>query len=469
MHAYTFSLYGIYLCPWRILGKKCQNKRSEFYFYFNQKIERYNILTNNWEIFDMKLYHGFEGYNLIPTTRPNEFTIFGGIKGSKSNNQVYTYDLLNKTVINNKTVVNPVLLGKHLMLNANETLLITGGEENAYQWEKYSYIKESPMCAGTGVFSDKYLGQMKSFNYNQSSLNIQYNPNTQMNYLTRDYSQKSIIFGTDNEPFQLEVDNFTGSVDILSVPASLLLKNYQSVCRVNQNLLFFAGGINENLNNITKKAFIYNLNARAVIPAGDMNQIRYTFPIIFCNGYVYCIGGRSFGNDKKSIMNKVERCNLESLKWEELPDLNVKRCTSNVFCINGRIFVAGGYTDQSKRTNTIEMFNESNFKWEILDCKLNVPIEACSVLVVNQKVYLFGGKTDKKKSTQKIFLDFENYPTVICEKMDQEMNYPDSLSKLVTVRGYTFIFGSDITSKMDIFNPNNMGNANYDELASPFM
>ena len=80
----------------------------------------------------MKLYHGFEGNNLIPTARSNEFTIFGGIIKSQNNNQVYTYDLLNKTIINNKTVVNPVLLGKHLMLNTNETLLITGGQHNTF-------------------------------------------------------------------------------------------------------------------------------------------------------------------------------------------------------------------------------------------------------------------------------------------------------------------------------------------------
>ena len=72
-------------------------------------------MHNKWEIIEMKLYNGFEGFNLVPTKTPNQFTIFGGIINKNNNNQVYTYDLLNETVINNKTLVNPFLLGKHML------------------------------------------------------------------------------------------------------------------------------------------------------------------------------------------------------------------------------------------------------------------------------------------------------------------------------------------------------------------
>lgn len=43
--------------------------------------------------------------------------------------------------------------------------------------------------------------------------------------------------------------------------------------------------------------------------------MRYTFPLIFKDKYVYAIGGRVYGSDEVSIINKCEKFDLISKQW----------------------------------------------------------------------------------------------------------------------------------------------------------
>ncbi len=45
----------------------------------------------------------------------------------------------------------------------------------------------------------------------------------------RDYNDISLIFGTDDEPFILEIDRTTSMVEVKPCPLKLKLKNYQGV------------------------------------------------------------------------------------------------------------------------------------------------------------------------------------------------------------------------------------------------
>ena len=75
-----------------------------------------------------------------------------------------------------------------------------------------------------------------------------------------------------------------------------------------------------------------------------MSHIRYTFPLVMKDHYVYAIGGRVYGSDNISLLKKCERFNLETDKWENIADMNVNRCTSTGFVFNDFVYVFGGYT-----------------------------------------------------------------------------------------------------------------------------
>lgn len=62
-----------------------------------------------------------------------------------------------------------------------------------------------------------------------------------------------------------------------------------------------------------------------------MNQIRYTFPLVKKNNFVYAIGGRVYGDDNVSLLNKCERYDIETNKWNSIADMNVNRCTCTAF------------------------------------------------------------------------------------------------------------------------------------------
>lgn len=418
---------------------------------------------DKWEVLDWKLFAGFENGNIVITGRPNQITILGGKLTRGNTRCVWTYDLLNKAILNNKSLANKSILAKHSVLNNEEYFIVGQSDDNLSFWENYFFSREKTISQGTFVLPWSKIQNIKQYNYNTPNLVVPMDPRMLLDFRARDYSQKSIIFGSDIEPFQIEVDNWTGKIDVMPIPCSLKLKNFQAACRIDQNKVFFAGGISCDHKKILKKTFIYDLNNRTVTKTGSMGYKRYTFPAVFCNGYVYCIAGREFGLDDTAIMRSSERFNLQNFKWEELPDLNVQRCTSNAFVMQNKVFVAGGYIDQKTRTDTIEFFNEDSFKWELFNFKLDSPIEASIHLVSNSLVYFFGGRVKGGNTNVKQVIDMLQMEGGRAQRHGNELKYKQCLNKMVTVRGFYFMFGGAEPNKMNVINGVNLMNATDDE------
>jgi hypothetical protein len=426
------------------------------------KIEKYNIQENKWEILDWKLFAGFENGTLIPTNRPNEVIILGGKKTRNKSNSVWLYNLQEKSVLNMKPMHNPSILGKHSILDEHRTMVIGQNTDGKYFWEKYDFSEDTKSEHGTIKNFPLKIKKIKQFNFNQYNNVVKYQQMMAQDYINRNYAQKSVIFGTDLEPFQIEIDALNGNIQIVPIPTNLRINCFQSICRIDYNQLFFCGGITTELNKIFKSAYIYNLNTRIVTKLGKMSNIRYTFPSINCNGYVYVIGGREFGGDKTAIMSKTERLNLLTLKWEELPDLNVKRCTSNAFVYNNEVYVAGGYTNKVARTDVIEKFDENSFSWTKLEIKLATPVEASVHMIKNNMVYLMGGREKKGDCKAIQYFDLENLNRN-AERQDNALRYSGCLNKMITVGGHFFIFGADGMKNMDIVNESQMVKISADE------
>ena len=400
---------------------------------------------------------------MILTESPNQIKILGGKLNFGDSVRVWTYDLLNKSVVNNKHLNKKSILTKHSVMANGETIIVGESDPNKYFWE--SYDDRSPKASPQGYLTlpSSNIEKLKQYNYNQPNLVIKYDESHMIDFMSRDYRYKSIVFGTDIEPFQVEVDARTGKIDTMPIPTSLDLKNFQGICRIDHNRLFLAGGISNKLNHISDKTYIYNLNTRTVIKAGRMRQIRYTFPVIYCDGYVYCIGGREFGGDNDAIMNYTERCCISTLEWEELPSLNIKRCTSNAFVVNNQVYVVGGYHKAKTRSESIETFNPTKHRWETFGVSLTQPLEASLHVIKGSTVYFFGGRTTKGDCKTKEYIDISEGDLGQSKKLSCELKYEGCLNKMIFVRDFYFIFGSEGMKKIDIINDQNMGLATNDD------
>lgn len=347
-------------------------------------------------------------------------------------------------------------------------MIVGENDPGKYFWEKYDSRWRNRSLSGQININIPNIEKLKQYNYNQPNLIIEYDESYQIDFESRDYSKKSILFGSDIEPFQIEIDSVSGSIEAMPIPTALDLKNFQAICRINNNQVFLAGGIINKLSDISDRAYIYDLNSRTVTRTTEMRQIRYTFPVVHHKGFVYAIGGREFGGDDFAIIHYTERCNLETLQWEELPSLNVKRCTSNAFVVNNRVFVAGGYHSSKNRTETIEVFNEEKFRWECFGINLSEPLEASQHLVKNNLVYFFGGRTIKGDCKTKQVIDVSQGDLGEAKLLPSSLKYKGCLSKMVYVKKYYFIFGSDNFNNIDVISESNMDIANYEEFTDEF-
>lgn len=201
-----------------------------------------------------------------------------------------------------------------------------------------------------------------------------------------------MLFGTDDEPFLIYVDHQTLDARLVPCPLSLRLKNYQGICKLPGNEVFIGGGINKELKKIFMKCKIFDIETMKVRKCPDMISFRYTFPTIFCNGYVYVVGGRKYGVDKNAVTSDCERLNLKTMKWQQIKSLNYRRCTGMIYTHKDQIYIAGGYSPEGQRLDSIEVYEPSDDLWYCLGMTLSVPLEAALVVKNDTDLFLLAGR-----------------------------------------------------------------------------
>ena len=186
--------------------------------------------------------------------------------------------------------------------------------------------------------------------------------------------------------------------------------------------------------------------------------MRYTFSAIVFKGAVYVVGGREYGDDKTAIYVECERYNFDTKDWQYTGPLNVARCTSNVFIVHDRLYVAGGYCRSSKRTDTIEVFREQKNRWELMGVMLPSPIEAAWFVTKDNDIFYCAGRTDSGDSKSKYHFRLERGDLEEVTKLVDELEHPLCLQKVVLVQDAYFIFGSVEFNKINAIAAKDFGN-----------
>jgi N-acetylneuraminic acid mutarotase len=437
-----------------------------------RKIEKYNEEENAWEVVPLKLYAGFDAANLLTTDKPDQFIVLGGKYANDSSKSVFKYDMNSQTVLNISKLRYSNLITKCVRLSNGQYLNVGYDKEPFYQFfdpQSHKLVEDKAT-----IVSINGLANFKQYNHNTnttvipsshlrsvehaipvfgtlsdgmplvgqneySGADVNYRPPT--NLYPNETTYKNYVFGTDEEPFQLEIDTETGEVSLSGIPTSLRLQNFQGVCRTASNKVVFAGGINVNFNKISHNCFEYNLETKEIKKLEQMKSGRYTFPLVKFKHYLYAIGGREYGDDQVSIYRTCERFNLETKKWEWAPNLQIPRCTAGTFVTNGRLFVMGGYVPKIYRTNSIEVLNEKREQWELTGLSLPDPIEATVLLTNYDKIFYCSGRTNKgdvldKYSFQITFSDFDEV-----HKFPETCKVKACLNKVIVVQNSYIVFG----------------------------
>ena len=67
------------------------------------------------------------------------------------------------------------------------------------------------------------------------------------------------------------------------------------------------------------------------------------------------------------------------------------------------LMVAGGYVNKSKRTITIEVYNERQNSWELTGFELSYPLEASFFFNNDSSIIYFGGRWDVSGDTTTVY------------------------------------------------------------------
>ena len=112
---------------------------------------------------------------------------------------------------------------------------------------------------------------------------------------------------------------------------------------------------------------------------------REYFCVFAAGDHLYVCGGVV----EDDAVTKAERFDTTGNKWEEITNMQQKRCNAFGVASEGKIFVAGGESRQA-HLKTCEMFNVSTNEWQFIG-SLNVSRICGSMVCLKGTLYVLGG------------------------------------------------------------------------------
>ncbi|XP_055329928.1 influenza virus NS1A-binding protein homolog [Paramacrobiotus metropolitanus] len=145
--------------------------------------------------------------------------------------------------------------------------------------------------------------------------------------------------------------------------------------------LYAFGGERNDDRDASKLALAYDPAANAWSRLADMPTARgCCVACVGPSGLIYVIGGSSWtGYAQRIIRNRrdgtgrcVEAYDPVSNQWLLKGDLVMRRSEPGCVCLDGKLYVLGGYVDENGRDclDSIEVYDEEADRWELHECRL---------------------------------------------------------------------------------------------------
>ncbi|KAL4507197.1 hypothetical protein ABPG72_001990 [Tetrahymena utriculariae] len=329
---------------------------------------------------------------------------------------------------------------------------------------KHKY-QEKPVQNNDHIFQEQLvtpkkehsMSQMNHKNNKQPAINSGYFPNGKLNPsfgIQGKYQSKNskflYFFGVNqiNEQqilkFDVENKQFYNLYQDLTQEQKEIasIYNYTLCLQLDDENIFICGGINQELTEIQNDTYIFNVKTLQFQKQQNLVTSRYTHFGLIHQRKVYCIGGRSYGDDQQAILRSCEVFDLDQRSWSFHPPLNIARCTGMIFLYNQHdMYVAGGYSGPDHRTKKIEKFNLSTNQWDILEFKLHRGLEGPFYIASNiyNELLIFGGYCKGGATSSICSIDMQEKSIRFKGKMVKQR----VLHKSVQSGDNLYIFGGD--------------------------
>ena len=405
----------------------------------SRKVECYEENEDVWKVLSFELLHGFETGNIVAGKNANEIIVFGGKFNYGSSMTVLKYNLAEGTVLNMQPLQHDQVLSKHYVNEEGECVLVTQIENNQIVCETYNNEKEQFEVGRLGGNVLKNLIKFKQYNFNAPNLEI-----LEQEIIpggVGDYKDLNVIFGTDSEPFQINIDRNSGEVHLLALSLKLRICHSQGCVRLNANELLFFGGTNKTEQRLVLKSFVYNLTSKEVTFKRYMSKGRHSVAWTRLGKYVYVCGGKEGADVRTGTLTLCERYNLEKNEWEMMKSLNYGRANAGCFVFGDRVFVAGGILASGLKTETIEVYDNKISEWKAFGINLPARMSGMFILPTETVVFIGGGSILGRDSYQKYKLAFNKGDLAVAEKVQDSFKAESSENKYVYVKDKIVVFG----------------------------
>lgn len=321
-------------------------------------IERYLPNIDRWEILDFKFPVPLKNIQIYPTQYPNEVYIFGE-HTTLAPSHVLKLNLLHQTIIYCQELSFTRSKIHSTRINENTVLcLFKDFDKLAYSIFRF---EEKGFTLDTYATTSNIVQHFDRVNAPKSSITIPYLHEESKSYLDQDYTNRLFFFGNIYEPFQIEMDNKTSTIEVLPVSTNLRIGKNRFICRISSNVLFIICEKKMGASFFSQKAFLYNLNTREIIKIPQMLVPKHYVILEKIDNYVYAIGPDEFLPRGQLKPYHSERFDLVNQKWEYLGPLHLNRSHITSFQHNNKVYVCGS----TKHQRNIEVFNNDKKRWEI--------------------------------------------------------------------------------------------------------
>lgn len=332
-------------------------------------IERYVVAENKWKIVDFKLNLNLTSFNILSCAHPNEVLLVK--RSANKHRRLLRLNLLDQTVVIEKRSFADHYYFYHTRITEEVVLFVDKGNR-ALHFSLYR-MGEGTILEHSADVHPEVLAHYYNMTYPLSPVIVSYKEQASPFCADRDYGAMNLMFGCNDNPFQLEIDSHSGAIDVFPLRTNFPLVSGQGICRISSNELFICGGRHyfEGFNYMNN-AMVYNLNAREAKPLPCMLTEVYLPAMCYLDQHIYVIVKKNGVNRPKNPIF-TQRYGLETKRWEFTGYLNFKPNSIEFIKHNGQLFVIG--TIVSDPSTTIEKFNPKKKRWEI-----------CAVMPSNFKV-----------------------------------------------------------------------------------
>ena len=466
-HARSGSKAIIYRGKIWVFGGKNFNKKGRV-------IEIYDQIVDRWTELDIRLPFDYFDFGVL-SFEHDKIHILAGANGRGMSRNVHQIDLEKRTIINKGCFLTRRSGFKLFYWPCRHEALIFGGASNINDLtSNFAEIYSFKTTRSKSIYIHNALLNNEStelFNNNIQQVSVTSELKTSIaafdnKKLINKYESKNYLFGTDNEPFLLSIDSQTMEVKIKAIPWNLKLKNHQGAIRLDNNRVFFTGGVNYLFNKVYDRCFIYDLKDKKVEKLPNMHRIRFFFSIMSHKEYIYVMGGRSYGNDRESIMADCERFCTKEKAWKIIAPLNKPRCQATSFVFKDRLYVTGGLRSKGVATKTIEIYNEQKDRWEVLGTSLNEGLMGLTSMNFNDEHVILIGGIDYFIS-QYIYKLSMDRGADLAEWTAVPINCKHYLSKICKLQDYFMVFGG-LNDDLEYFNAKDFSKAKNSEAFKQF-